>query len=223
MAIIIETQKICRTFKQGNQIIHALNEVDVAVEQGTLTMIAGRSGSGKTTLMNIFGALDKPTSGKVFFNGEEITDISDNKRDSIRRLNMGFVFQSVALVSVLTAYENVEFGLRMAGKPQKEWDKSIKDALKYVGLEKRLKHKPNQMSGGEQQRVAIARAVVSRPTVVFADEPTAELDTKTGLRIIRMFRHLVDEEGMTIVMTTHDPSMIDLADHVIKLQDGRTV
>jgi putative ABC transport system ATP-binding protein len=197
--------------------------VDVAIEQGTLTMIAGRSGSGKTTLMNIFGALDKPTSGKVFFNGEEITDISDNKRDNIRRTEMGFVFQSVALVSVLTAYENVEFGLRMAGKPQKQWDKAIKDALKYVGLEKRLKHKPNQMSGGEQQRVAIARAVVSRPKVVFADEPTAELDTKTGLRIVRMFRHLVDEEGMTIIMTTHDPSMIDLADHVIKLQDGRTV
>jgi putative ABC transport system ATP-binding protein len=136
---------------------------------------------------------------------------------------MGFVFQSVALISVLTAYENVEFGLRMAGKPQKIWDNAIKDALKYVGLEKRLKHKPNQMSGGEQQRVAIARAVVSRPKVVFADEPTAELDTKTGLRIVRMFRHLVDDEGMTIIMTTHDPSMIDLADHVIKLQDGRTV
>ena len=223
MAVIIVTQKISRTFKQGNQIVHALNEVDVAIEQGTLTMIAGRSGSGKTTLMNIFGALDKPTSGKVFFNGEEITDVSDNKRDNIRRTEMGFVFQSVALVSVLTAYENVEFGLRMAGKPQKLWDKAIKDALKYVGLEKRLKHKPNQMSGGEQQRVAIARAVVSRPKVVFADEPTAELDTKTGLRIVRMFRHLVDEEGMTIIMTTHDPSMIDLADHVIKLQDGRTV
>lgn len=223
MAVIIETQKICRTFKQGNQIIRALSEVDVAIEQGTLTMIAGRSGSGKTTLMNIFGALDKPTSGKVFFNGEEITDIGDNKRDNIRRTEMGFVFQSVALVSVLTAYENVEFGLRIAGKPQKQWDKAIKDALKYVGLEKRLKHKPNQMSGGEQQRVAIARAVVSRPKVVFADEPTAELDTKTGLRIVRMFRHLVDEEGMTIIMTTHDPSMIDLADHVIKLQDGRTV
>ncbi|MFA7672595.1 MAG: ABC transporter ATP-binding protein [Clostridia bacterium] len=223
MAVIIETQKICRTFKQGNQIINALNEVDVAIEQGTLTMIAGRSGSGKTTLMNIFGALDKPTSGKVFFNGEEITDISDNKRDNIRRTQMGFVFQSVALISVLTAYENVEFGLRMAGKPQKIWDNAIKDALKYVGLEKRLKHKPNQMSGGEQQRVAIARAVVSRPKVVFADEPTAELDTKTGLRIVRMFRHLVDDEGMTIIMTTHDPSMIDLADHVIKLQDGRTV
>ena len=223
MTALLEAVNICRNFKQGSQIVHALVDVNITIEPGTLTMLAGRSGSGKTTLMNIAGALDRPSSGTIFFHDREISSLSDNKRDEIRRKNMGFVFQSVALISVLTAYENVEFGLRMAGIEPKDWDNLVRESLKFVGLEKRIKHKPHQLSGGEQQRVAIARAIASRPKLIFADEPTAELDTKTGLKIVSLFRHLVDEEKMTIVMTTHDPSMIELADNVIKLEDGRVV
>lgn len=223
MAVLLKTVDVCRDFTQGNLTVHALVDVNVAIEPATLTMLAGRSGSGKTTLMNIAGALDRPTSGKIYFHDKEISDLSDNKRDEIRRKSIGFVFQSVALISVLTAYENVEFGLRMAGVEAKKRDALIKEALKFVGLEKRMKHKPHQLSGGEQQRVAIARAIASRPEMIFADEPTAELDTKTGLRIINLFRHLVDEEKLTIVMTTHDPSMIELADNVIRLEDGRVL
>lgn len=223
MAAILQAIKICRDFKQGNQIIHALTDVSISIQPNTLTMLAGRSGSGKTTLMNIAGALDTPSSGQIFFGPSDLASLNDNKKDDIRRKNMGFVFQSVALISVLNAYENVEFGLRMAGIDSKFWDDMVKESLKFVGLEKRLKHKPHQLSGGEQQRVAISRAIVSRPKLVFADEPTAELDTKTGLKIVNLFRHLVDEENMTIVMTTHDPSMIELADNVIKLEDGRVI
>lgn len=223
MAVLLKTVDVCRDFTQGNLTVHALVDVNVAIEPATLTMLAGRSGSGKTTLMNIAGALDRPTSGKIYFHDNEISDLSDNKRDAIRRKSIGFVFQSVALISVLTAYENVEFGLRMEGVEAKKRDALIKEALKFVGLEKRMKHKPHQLSGGEQQRVAIARAIASRPEMIFADEPTAELDTKTGLRIINLFRHLVDEEKLTIVMTTHDPSMIELADNVIRLEDGRVL
>ena len=220
MTALLEAVNICRDFKQGSQTVHALVDVNISIQPGTLTMLAGRSGSGKTTLMNIAGALDRPSSGTIYFHDKEISCRSDNKRDNIRRKNMGFVFQSVALISVLNAYENVEFGLRMAGVDLKRWDDLIRESLKFVGLEKRLKHKPHQLSGGEQQRVAIARAIASRPKLVFADEPTAELDTK---KIVNLFRHLVDEEKMTIVMTTHDPSMIELADNVIRLEDGRVV
>ncbi|MFA7673951.1 MAG: ABC transporter ATP-binding protein [Clostridia bacterium] len=223
MAVLLKAVDVCRDFTQGNLTVHALADVNIAIEPATLTMLAGRSGSGKTTLMNIASALDRPTSGKIYFHDKEITDLSDNKRDAIRRKSIGFVFQSVALISVLTAYENVEFGLRMGGVEAKKRDALIKEALKFVGLEKRMKHKPHQLSGGEQQRVAIARAIASRPEMIFADEPTAELDTKTGLRIINLFRHLVDEEKLTIVMTTHDPSMIELADNVIRLEDGRVI
>lgn len=223
MTALLQAIKICRDFRQGNQVIHALTDVSVSVKPNTLTMLAGRSGSGKTTLMNIAGALDDPSSGQIIFCGTDLTCLGDNKKDEIRRNNMGFVFQSVALISVLDTYENVEFGLRMAGVDSKFWDDMVKESLKFVGLEKRLKHKPHQLSGGEQQRVAIARAVVAKPKLVFADEPTAELDMKTGLKIVNLFRHLVDEENMTIIMTTHDPSMIELADHVIRLEDGRMI
>ena len=223
MAVLLRTVDICRDFKQGSQTVHALVDVNVSIQPGTLTMLAGRSGSGKTTLMNIAGALDRPTSGQIFFHDREISDLSENKRDEIRRKSMGFVFQSVALISVLNAYENVEFGIRMAGVHPKKRDRLVKEALTFVGLERRMKHKPHQLSGGEQQRVAIARSIVARPELIFADEPTAELDTKTGLRIVRLFRHLVDEEKLTIIMTTHDPSMIELADNVIRLEDGRVV
>lgn len=221
--IILKARGIVREFKVGGAVIRALSGVDTDIEKGTLTILRGRSGSGKTTLINILGALDKPTSGEVIFLDQNITELSENKRDDIRRYKMAFVFQSVALISSMSAYENVEFGLRLAGFPAAERKQRAKEALEQVGLAKRMFHRPGEMSGGEQQRVAIARAIAHRPQIVFADEPTAELDTATGLNVVKLFRELVSEQGMTIIMTTHDPSMIDIADKVYTLEDGEIV
>ncbi|NLZ45937.1 MAG: ABC transporter ATP-binding protein [Clostridiales bacterium] len=222
--IIISTKELCRDFKIGDgSVVRALKNVNVEIEKGSLTILRGRSGSGKTTLTNILGALDKPTKGKVFFKGDVITDISEKKRDDLRRYQMAFVFQSIALISSMTAYENVEFGLRLAKYPYDLRDKRTREVLANVGLEKRMFHRPGELSGGEQQRVAIARAIAHNPLVVFADEPTAELDTATSLYIVKLFKELVARFGMTIIMTTHDPSMIDIADKVYTLEDGEIV
>lgn len=222
--VILEARGIVREFKiGGGETIRALSGVDADIEKGTLTILRGRSGSGKTTLINILGALDKPTSGRVVFLGQDITELSENKRDDIRRYKMAFVFQSVALISSMSAYENVEFGLRLASFPADERRKRAEEALEQVGLGKRMHHRPGEMSGGEQQRVAIARAIAHRPQILFADEPTAELDTATGLNVVKLFRDLVSQQGMTIIMTTHDPSMIDIADKVYTLEDGEIV
>jgi putative ABC transport system ATP-binding protein len=222
MSIYI-TENICREFVQGSQTIHALKNININVRKERLTILKGRSGSGKTTLMNIMGGLDRPTSGTVIFDKQDITKMHDFERDSLRRTEIGFVFQSVALISVMNAYENVEFGLRVAGKETKNWSETVKKSLDLVGLSKRMYHKPHQLSGGEQQRVAIARAIVHRPRIVFADEPTAELDTHLGLQVVQLFKQLVRDEGITVIMTTHDPSMNEIADHVISLEDGEVV
>lgn len=222
--VILKARGIVREFKIGSgAVIRALGGVDADIEKGTLTVLRGRSGSGKTTLINILGALDKPTSGEVIFMGQDITQLSESKRDDMRRYKMAFVFQSVALISSMSAYENVEFGLRLADFPSSERKKRAEEALEQVGLGKRMHHRPSEMSGGEQQRVAIARAIAHRPQIVFADEPTAELDTATGLNVVKLFRELVSEQGMTIIMTTHDPSMMDIADKVYTLEDGEIV
>ena len=197
---IISTDNVNRIFHSGGETIHALRDITLDVLPGTLTVLKGRSGSGKTTLMNILGALDKPNDGKVFFGGREITAMPEVQRDTLRLKDIGFVFQSVALISSMSAYENVEFSLRLSGAPRKEWKPRV-----------------------EQQRVAIARAIAHRPRVIFADEPTAELDTMMGLQVMKLFRQLVRKEGITIVMTTHDPNMMELADHVYSLEDGAIV
>lgn len=224
MGVILKADKIVREFKIGDgTTVTALNNVCIDIEEGQLTILRGRSGSGKTTLINILGALDRPMSGEVVFNGKDITKLSDKKRDDLRRYNMAFVFQSVALISSMTAYENVEFGLRLANIPASEREKRAKEALIQVGLEKRMHHRPSELSGGEQQRVAIARAISHKPEIVFADEPTAELDTNTALHVVKLFKELVSKQKMTIIMTTHDPSMMDIADRVYTLEDGEIV
>lgn len=224
MATILKANKILRQFKIGDgTTVTALKDVCVDIEEGQLTILRGRSGSGKTTLINILGALDKPTDGEVIFDGKDITKLSEKKRDDLRRYNMAFVFQSVALISSMTAYENVEFGLRLAKIPAKEREQRAKEALVQVGLEKRMYHRPGELSGGEQQRVAIARAIAHKPQIVFADEPTAELDTVTSLHVVKLFKELVANQKMTIIMTTHDPSMMDIADKVYTLEDGEIV
>jgi len=221
--IILKTENVDRIFNSGKAKVHALKDISIEVEKGTLTMLKGRSGSGKTTLMNILGALDKPTNGKVFLDGEEVSRFTEARRDRIRRKKVGFIFQSVALLSNMSAYENVEFGMRICGYPEKGRKERAEEVLTLVGLGKRMHHRPQELSGGEQQRVAIARALAHKPSVIFADEPTAALDSAMALRVMQMFQNLVRDEGITFVMTTHDPNMMELADHVYTLEDGEII
>jgi putative ABC transport system ATP-binding protein len=223
MGVSILAENVIRDFSVGREVVHALKDINLEIKPGKLTILRGRSGSGKTTLMNILGALDMPTKGKVVVGSEEITSLSEVARDELRRRKVGFVFQSVALISMMSAYENVEFGLRVAGFDPKVRKKRAEECLDLVGLFKRMDHRPGELSGGEQQRVAIARAISHKPDVVFADEPTAELDTHMGLQVVKIFKSLVEKEGLTVVMTTHDPSMMEIADHVFTLEDGEIV
>jgi len=207
----------------GGDTFWALKGINLNVAQNKLTILKGRSGSGKTTLMNILGALDYPTGGDVLFNDINLSKAGEGKRDEVRKRDMGFVFQSVALVSMMTAYENVEFILRISGYPAKERKARVEACLDRVGLSARMSHLPPELSGGEQQRVAIARAIAHKPKVIFADEPTAELDTNTGLQVVKIFKDLIEHEGATIVMTTHDPGLMDVADTVYELADGEII
>lgn len=220
MDIMMKTQDLCREYRSGQEVVHALNDVSIEIPTGRLTILRGRSGSGKTTLLNSLGALDYPTSGEIWFDEKDITKLSEHERDEFRRLNTGFVFQSVALMATMSAYENVEFGMRIAGVSAAERKERALQSLELVGLSKRVNHRPQEMSGGEQQRVAIARAIAHRPKIIFADEPTAELDTAMGLYVMKAFKDLIATEGITIVMTTHDPNMMEIADRVYTLQDG---
>jgi putative ABC transport system ATP-binding protein len=220
---IIKTESLYRQFKSGNEIVHALKNINISIMPHSLTILRGRSGSGKTTLINLLGAMDQPTSGQIFFDAKDITKLSEGKRDELRRTNIGFVFQSGALISNMTAYENVEFGLRIAGIKSNERKSRAEECLNLVGLSKRMSHFPHELSGGEAQRVAIARSVAHRPRVIFADEPTAALDTNMGLQVVKAFKDMVEKEGLTVIMTTHDPNMIEIADYVYTLQDGEVV
>ncbi len=222
---IIEARNITRMFPVGDGEFYALKHVDIDIPAGKLTILKGRSGSGKTTLMNILSALDAPTDGDVSFDGQVYSEMEDAQKEQLRRKEIGFVFQAVALIPIMNAYENVDFAMRLA-EPEltaKEVDERIRETLALVGMEERMRHMPGQMSGGEQQRVAIARAVAHRPKVVFADEPTGALDTESGLRVMQLFRNLIEKEGVTIVMTTHDPNLMELGDVVYELEDGEII
>ncbi len=206
----------------GGQEFFALQGVDMDIPIGKLTILKGRSGSGKTTLLNILSALDDVSGGEVIFGEQKLNEMKLEEKERLRRFDVGFVFQSVALIPIMSAYENVDFELRLA-EYKGSRDKRIKEALKLVGLVKRMHHMPNQMSGGEQQRVAIARAVAKKPRVIFADEPTGALDTASGLQVVMLFKQLIREEGITVVMTTHDPGLMELGDVVYEMEDGRIV
>ena len=217
---IIKTENVDRDFPiAGREPVKVLKKVSVEIPEKSLTILRGPSGSGKTTLMNIIGALDTPTAGKVFFDGQEISAMSDTELEKLRRKNVGFVFQSVSLIPMMTVYENVEFSLRLSGYKEDK-KRRVNQCLKMVGLQNRADHMPQELSGGEQQRVAIARAIAHRPRVVFADEPTAELDSQTAITVVNIFKKLVAEEGVTIVMTTHDTGLMDAGDTVYTIEDG---
>lgn len=219
----IETFGVSRCFQvAGGEDFYALTDVSIQIPERTLTILKGRSGSGKTTLINLLGALDTPTKGTILFDGEDITSMSEKQRETLRRTKIGFVFQSVSLIPIMSAYENVEFALRLAGC-QENLRQRAEHCLKLVGLGARMKHMPQEMSGGEQQRVAIARAIAHKPRVIFADEPTAELDSATSIQVMKLFSELVEKEDITIVMTTHDQGLMGMGGKLYELQDGRLV
>ena len=218
--LIMKAENITRRFKSGQETIYALNNISIEIPRNKLTILRGRSGSGKTTLLNILSGLDIPTEGCCFFEGVDISKLSEQKRDRLRAKKMGFVFQAVALMPDMNAIENVEFGLRISGKLRSKKSTGAISCLEMVGLGKRVKHLAQELSGGEQQRVAIARSFAHEPLIIFADEPTAELDTAMGIQIVDIFKRLIREKGLTVVMTTHDPNMLELADCVYTLSDG---
>jgi putative ABC transport system ATP-binding protein len=222
MEYMIETKGVSRCFKTSGGDFWALKGIDMQAPKGALTILKGRSGSGKTTLLNIIGALDEPTQGQVFFGGKEITGMDEGKRTRLRRTEIGFVFQSVALIPMMSALENVEYALRLTRYKGDRTARAV-ECLKLLGLGQRMHHLPQELSGGEQQRVAIARAIAHKPQVIFADEPTGELDTNTGLQVVKIFKELTESEGVTIIMTTHDPGLMELGDAVYELEDGEIV
>nr|MBP3598762.1 ABC transporter ATP-binding protein [Eubacterium sp.] len=223
MENILVTTDVKQSFPVATgEELEVLHGINITIPAGKLTMLRGRSGSGKTTLMNILSALDYPKSGTVAFEDKNLESMSETEREEFRKENVGFVFQSVALIPMMTAYENVEFLLRLA-KYKGNMKKRAEECLKLVGLGQRMHHMPQELSGGEQQRVAIARAIAHNPKIIFADEPTAELDTATGLQVMKIFKELIEKEGVTIVMTTHDMGLLEIADCIYHLEDGEIV
>ena len=220
-AAVVAAKDLTRRYGEGDTAVDALRGVDLEVQQGKLTAVMGPSGSGKSTLMHILAALDKPTSGSVWIAGTNLGELNDTETTKLRRQHIGFVFQFFNLLPMLTAEENIILPLTIAGeKPDKAWREEL---LKTVGLDDRRDHRPAELSGGQQQRVAIARALVSRPTVVFADEPTGNLDSKTGAEILELLRSSVEALGQTTVMVTHDPYAAAIADRILFLADGLIV
>lgn len=221
---VIEVKGVNRIFPVPGGEFQALKDINVEIPKGNLAILRGRSGSGKTTLMNIIGALDNPTSGTVLIDGREIGRMTDKEREDLRRKEVGFVFQAVSLIPTMNAFQNVEFSMRLAGiKAGKERDKRVEECLKMVGLGNRMHHMPAEMSGGEQQRVAIARAIAHGPKIIFADEPTAELDSAMAAQVTKLFQEMTRKEGITILMTTHDVGLMDAGDMIIELEAGQRV
>ena len=218
---VVKSVEITRTYRVDSTEVHALRGVNLEVFAGEFVALMGRSGSGKTTLLNILGGLDHPTTGQVFLYGRDISGLSDRELTELRRHHIGFVFQSFALMPTMSAYENVELPLRMAGVGHRERRQRAMECLELVGLTRWAKHRPQEMSGGQQQRVAIARALVNRPGLILADEPTGELDSTTGRSIMELFRNIAKEEGIAIIMASHDPTVEEYVDYTFRMADGR--
>jgi len=218
---LVEASGLTRDYPSGNGVVHALRGVDLAVRAGELLAVRGRSGSGKTTLLNILGGLDRPSAGRVVVAGCEVSHLSGRELLEFRRSTVAFVFQMFGLLPILTESENVEVPLRLVGAEARQTERRVGELLELVGLSGRAQHRPHELSGGEQQRVAIARALANRPRLLLADEPTGQLDSETGRAVMRLLRSVVRAEGVTAIVATHDPLMIDVADRVVELRDGR--
>jgi putative ABC transport system ATP-binding protein len=218
---LVRLQNVVRTYNTNGLEVHALRGVDMELPRGVMAALKGRSGSGKTTLLNLIGGLDRPTSGEILLDEQPLSQARDKELTLLRRCRMGFIFQSFALLPTYSAFENVELALRVSGLSRREQVDRARWALRVVGLARWMDHRPDEMSGGQQQRVAIARALANRPDLILADEPTGELDTTTSRQIFSLFHHIVEKEGLTILLTTHDPLVDEYADIIYQLQDGR--
>lgn len=220
---VISLDHLHRIYHLAGEDIHAVNDVSLDVWPGYMTAIVGRSGSGKTTLLNLIAGLDEPTGGNVWILGRNLGQLSEKERLNLRLRELGFIFQSFGLMPLLSARENVGVPLRMRGADPREREARVDAALDWVGLTERAHHRPYELSGGEQQRVAIARALAEEPALVLADEPTGQLDTRTGRRILDLLRRLVEERGVTLLVVTHDPQVMAEADIVHEMRDGMLV
>ena len=220
---LVAVHEVSRTFGHGTTAVQALTGVCFTIRPGQLVALCGRSGSGKTTLLNIVGGLDAPTTGRVHVAGQDVTAMGERERMLLRRSDVAFIFQSFGLIPTLSAAENVGIPLRIAGTDRRTREERVELMLTIVGLDEHARQRPNELSGGEQQRVAIARALVGRPRLLIADEPTGQLDSETGRQIMRLLRTLVASEGITVLVATHDTALVDLADDILRLEDGRVV
>ena len=217
---VVKIENVTRVYQIGKLETQALRGVNLSIESGEFTALVGPSGSGKTTLLQMIGCLDQPTSGRVIIGGKDVTKLNRNQRADMRRGTIGFIFQFFALIPTLTAYENVEMPLLLNGHSPKERQERVMELLKAVDLTDRANNRPDQLSGGQQQRVAIARALAPKPTLILADEPTANLDTTNGKQVMDIMKKLDKETGVTFVFATHDPRVISYASRVVTLQDG---
>jgi len=218
---VIELQDVTRVYKIGEVETHALRGVNLTIEKGEFTAIVGPSGSGKTTMLQLMGCLDRPSGGRVHINGQDVTRLNPNKRADLRKGAIGFVFQFFALIPGLSAFENIEMPLLLAGAKKAERRDRVNELLEAVGISERARHRPDQMSGGEQQRVAIARALSTKPVLVLADEPTANLDSENGHQIMEIMVRLNEETGTTFIFATHDSRVIPFARRVVEVRDGK--
>lgn len=220
---VVKVENVARVYQIGKMETQALRGVNLTIGDGEFTSLVGPSGSGKTTLLQMIGCLDQPTSGKVFINGKDVTRLNRDQRADLRRGTIGFIFQFFALIPTLTAYENVEMPLLLNGVPASARRQRVAELLKAVDLEDRANHRPDQLSGGQQQRIAVARALAIKPSMILADEPTANLDTENGKQVMEIMQKLNKETGVTFVFATHDPRVIKYARRIVTLRDGLIV
>jgi putative ABC transport system ATP-binding protein len=214
---VVEVEK---TYLLGENQVHALKGINMELKKGEFVAFMGPSGSGKTTLLNLIGVMDKPTKGKIYIDDIDLTVLKEKELVKLRRRTIGFIFQFYNLIPVLSAFENVELPMLIAGVPAKERESRARDLLAMVGLADRIYHRPDELSGGEQQRVAIVRALANKPSIVLADEPTGDLDSKTGKDVVKALRDLSNREGATVIIVTHDPTVANLANRIFEMRDG---
>lgn len=224
MDTFLEVQQISKTFRPDKEVeVAALRNINIAISEGDFAVLSGPSGSGKTTLLNIIGCLDEASEGEVTLEGRRLTGLAEKELSALRRDHIGFVFQAYNLIPVLTARENIEYIMKLQGRNQQECDARVMEVARKLGIETLLKKLPGQLSGGQQQRVAVARAVAATPKLILADEPTANLDSKTAASLMDMMERLNEDEGVTVIFSSHDPLVISKARHSIVLKDGEII
>lgn len=223
MKNVIELKNLKKVYNEKTVPVHAVNNVSLSINAGEFTAIVGASGSGKTTLLNLIGGIDKPTEGEVVINGKVVSSLSEKELTKFRRDNIGFVFQQYNLLPVLTAKENVEFVMEMQNRPKAEREQRVTELLASIGLSDKINERPSKLSGGQQQRVAVARALAHKPSFVIADEPTANLDSKSTADLLNIMQDLNEKEGITFIFSTHDQRVVDKAKRIIVFEDGKII